>query len=735
MDYRIKALLRAQAEGKALGPHPAFMDPGRPLGVTDLNLGRIAGRSPSDGGGKGQRLAQKGAERYLSAFGGANAMDWIMDCTRYMADTVASAEYHFEKPSDPNVEKKPGDSTQPPERLKKLFEKPNPYMDYIEMMELLVIDLLLVGNAYWLKWRTNAAGQPLAIYRLAPPYIEIATEPWGPGAYIYQVPNHDKLAFNSDEVIHLKLANPEAENPYYGLGLLQGAGRAADLELALTDSQSSYYENHAMPSVAVESERRVPRDVFHKMRAQLRARAQGPRNAGELLVLEAGLKLNSFAPHAGDAGFGELSQMSRDRVFSWFRINPKLLGIAEAGTESVSEAQKQFDDKTARPFMNKLQKKISAELTRDAWNLDFCIDYEYQLNPEERAKLAGMVGQLPGITIDESREAGGLGPHPDKTIGSMTINLPGENGGGGGPGETPSRNGFPDPGLPGEAGRPPKRENTKAFPRAGRALPSGAAVRKGKETKKALNSAEVLADSLKRLENVKMPEDELISRRTTDVDAAAAAFKDDLAKAARVLERGLLDTIDGKAFQPSKIVEKLRYSKAWKAFDELAEEAYENALLKVMSAASIHHAEIGLKPAGEIDYEALVDQLLANKEGGISAITGTLKDWVSAHVKEARKDDPARSNLQAELQAAITDWIANKADMISITEATRGYNEATLAVAEQSGASHVLVSDGTDDDAPCIEANGEIWPLSEAKERILEHPRCRRAFVPIIPKA
>lgn len=734
-----KDLIRAQAEGKALAPHPAFMDPGTSVGIVDLNLGKIAGRSPSDGTGRGPRLAQRGARRYLSAYGGNQAMDWVMDCTRFTADAVANAEYHFEKPTTTETIRVPGDPIAPPEALKRLFEKPNPYMDYIEMMELLVQDLLLVGNAYWFKWRTNDSGQPLALYRLAPPYVEIDIKPWGPGNYIYQIPNAAKLEIAPTEIIHFKLANPDPENPFYGCGLLQGAGRAADLDLALTDTQASYMENKAMPSVAVESERRVPRDVFKKIRAQLRARAGGPKNAGEILVLEAGLKLNSIAPSAQDAAFAELSRMDRDRVFSWFRMNPKLLGISdESSVENLREAQQHFDNKTARPLMNKIQVKLTAELVA-AWNLEYAIDYEYQLSPEEQAHLAGTFGQLPGIIVDEIRKVAGLGPHPDKRIGEITINLPGENAGTGDPGD-PTRQGFPDPGLPGEAGRPPKLANTKAFPKPGEALPSGSAAIDGKGLDKAmtldevmarLSTLEVKAVSSTKVTDAVRPKDLLAEKRTVEVDAATAAFEADLARAATTLERGLLDTVEGKAFKSSDVVSKLRKSEAWKTFKEQAQLAFEKHLLGVMSAAAIHHGEIGLKPAGDIDYEALIDQLVDRKESGVAAITESFKSMVAARVKEARSGSSTLPEIQAEVQSAISDWITKSAPAVALTEATRAYNESTLAVAEGSGYSHVLVSDGTESDAACAEADGQVWTIADARDKSMEHARCRRAFVPV----
>lgn len=745
---KLQDLVRAQAlSGKALGPHPAFMDPGRSVGLVDLNLGKIPGKNPNDANGGGPRLAQRGAARYLSAYGGDQAMDWVMDCTRFTGDTVANAEYHFETPKVANAVHLPGDPVEPPENLKRLLEQPNPYMDYIEMMELLIIDLLLVGNAYWFKWKTNSEGQPLALYRLAPPYVEVGTKPWGVGSYIYQIPNADKLEIQPQEVIHFKLANPDPKNPFYGVGILQGAGRAADLEIALTDTQSSYMENHAMPSIAVESERRVPRDVFKKIRAQLRARAQGPKNAGELLVLEAGLKLNSVAPSASEAGYGELTKLSRDRVFSWFRMNPKLVGITdESSPETLREAQQHFDNKTARPLMNKLQAKLTKELVA-AWGLVYAIDYEYQLSPEEQAKQAGEYARIPGIKIDEVRKVAGLGPHPDKSIGELTINLPGEEGGEGGPGAVNTENGIPDTSLPGESGRPPRTGNTRAIPAKGGKLPKGAAARRPKKEAKAFDLAnlDLMVANLEqkalaqasnvsvgsKLDNEIRPADALSTKRTTDVDTIVASFESDLRSASIVLERGLLDTVEGKAFTASDIVAKLRKSEAWNSFKELASQAYEKALLRVISTAATHHAEIGLKPAGELDYEKLVDELTTRKNTGVAAITQTYKKMISEKIKAARTGSSSMADIQAALQTSIADWNANKVSEIALTEATRGYNESTLAVAELAGMTHVVVTDGVDNDEACASADGQVWTLDQARENPLEHPRCRRAFVPM----
>lgn len=743
MASTLRGLLDAHAhEGKALGYHPGFVDPGRPVGVWDLNNWKN-GNSPSRGMTGAPRKKQEEAKRHTEAYAGKNAMDWVSDCVRFTAETVSNADYHFEaKPKSPPTTRIPGDPVAPPQNLHDLLEQPNPYMDYMEMMELLVIDLLLVGNAYLFKWRPGENGRPLALYRLAPPYVEVGAKPWGIGSYDYQIPNSDKLEMDPENVIHFKMPNPDSENPYYGKGLISAGGRAADLDIALVDSQASYFENHAMPSMVLESQRRVPRDVFKKIRAQLHARAAGSRNSGELLTLEAGLKLASVAPTAVQAAFLELSKASRDRIFAWFRINPKLLGITdEKSNDKLADVQRHFDNNTARPLMNKIQKKLSTSLSA-AWDLNYIIDYEYQLDPEEQAKLGAAYAPLPGIRVDELRKVAGLGPHPDKTIGDITLNLPGEDGGGGGPGETSSENGFPDRNLASEPGRPPKGENTKAFPK-------GAKARRSGETQKALADAldeiglghlvegpiyeETLEDALAQLNALgekaetndpgAPAEDTLLERRHEEVDSVRDFLSKELGVHAMKLGAELAREADeGKAEEADKT------SKAWKKFKEGANEAIEAALSKIVSAAAVHHAEVGVRPDGEVDYAPIVAAVAKGKYGAV-AFSNTLKKELTKAVNEAKKEGASPSGA---LLNAINDWIAQKAPMIAETTAQVGYNEATLEVSKAAGITKFIVSDGVDDDEPCVAANGETWSLAECQASPIEHPRCRRAFVPVV---
>lgn len=392
-------LTRALAKtGKAIPAHPAFMDYDTP----------VATYQAGGGGSRAGLISQRNAAHHAQAYGGKEAIDWVYDCVGLYADPAATADYVLTtldgtKMVRASTKGTPKEYKVGPKALYDLLDRPNPYMLYDELMSLLVIDLLLVGNAYWYKWRVNSDGQPLALYRLAPSHVKIKPGPFGPESYEYQPPgSRDKLLLNPNDVIHFRRPNPHSN--YYGMGVIQGAGRSMDLELAITDTQASYFENKADPSLIIQSDRRIPRDIFRKLYAQLRSRTAGSGKSGELLLLENGLKATSLSATAAEAMFDALSRMSRDRVFTKFRANPMLLGIMDesAGSNKVSDMRREFDTATLQPFLRRLSSVISATLA-EAYGVRYFINHRSILSVEDQLKVAESIAVMPYVKVREVR--------------------------------------------------------------------------------------------------------------------------------------------------------------------------------------------------------------------------------------------------------------------------------------------------------------------------------------------
>ena len=745
------AFMRDQAEGKAIRAHPALLDSGTPVSIYSQN------GTPKR---EMAKISQIEAKRHLEAYGGDQAIDWVMDAVGLYIDAATKATWSFEREGvvylPEKVPNMPPEAQIAPEGLVNLIKEPNPFMPWSEHLALAIIDLLLVGNAYWYKWRSDEQGRPLALYRLAPPYVKVVPGPQGVKSYSYEPPNAPgKLEIDPRDVIHFKRPNPHSA--YYGLGLIKGGGRSMDLELALTDSQASYYENKADPSLIVQSERRVPRDVFRKLMMQLRARVSGTRRSGELLVLEAGLKATSISPNAHEAAFADITKLSRDRIWSKFRASPKLFGVMESGSgqDKISDARREFDNNVMLPFLGRFAELISLKLTA-AWDLDFKFNYAYIMPQEELVKLSGDFASIPGVKVREVRRfMAPLGIEEstgDPEIDEMVLNLPGEEL------DEDGQGGFADRNLPREAGRPPKGENTRAFPSNGRPLPADARVRRpaGKalspesetltfdEVIDRLNRVSVRAklegkaaapDGARvtvgnRLPDEQRPQDSVEADRQRDVDAAAAFMQDGILQAVNTLERGLLDHVEGKAFEPGSLGRRIKGSESWATFMSMLSGVLEEGSRRAVASAFVHQGTAGRIVDGDVDYEAIAREVVYRPEG-VRSISNNLRDEIIQKVAKAVKEESPREEVDRVIRESIDFWRESKAETVALTEAVHAYNEGTLTVFEETGANEVLVLDGEDHDEACREANGQTWTLSEARERRLEHPRCRRAFVAV----
>jgi hypothetical protein len=599
-------------------------------------------------------------------------------------------------------------------------------------MSLLVIDLLLVGNGYWLKWQTTSDGKPQALYRLAPRHVKIKPDKYGPAAYEYDPPGGTKIKIRPENIIHFRRPNPHSQ--YYGMGVIQGAGRAMDLELAITDTMASYFENKADPSLIISSERRVPRDVFKKLGAQLRSRVAGTNRAGELLVLEAGLKAIEPVHIGTRCSIPRAIEDERDRIFTKFRASPLLFGLLDesSGSNKVSDARREFDNYTLRPFLKRLGTQVTAALM-DPWDVQFVIDYQQLLPPEEAIKVGESVAKIPGVKVREVRkqyEQFGIEESTgDSELDEMVLNKPMGDLGPDGQPINPNIPSGADPNLSSEPGRPPLPKNTTAVGTARPRTPQGKAL----DALAALDAriAEAKAVSTpprdSRLPGEKRPDDPFAAARAADIDAAKNLMLRDLRDAVTELERGLLDTVEGKAFKSSDLVQRVRRSPAWKRFQERLQMVLEDGAKRAAASGVVHS---GLEPEDEVDYDSIARTVI-HRSDGLRSIVKSIRDSVVRHVSEARAANGERAEFEAAVRTAVGDWATGKAEVIADTEATHAYNEATLTAAELSGVTHVFVEDGNDHDEPCRAADGSVWEVDFAREHRLEHPNCRRAFIPM----
>lgn len=468
----------------------------------DLKAQIITPQRPGPGlhGSTITRYSQREAARHLEAYGGdKDGIDAVMNATRLISQTASSATYHFERGST-RLETERGVDTPSyariaPQDLVSLMEQPNPWFDYVEMLELLIIDLLLVGNGYWLKFGLTDDGRPLALYRLHPAFVTIIPGTVANGhpgdliwKYEYKVPGHSvPVRFDPSEVIHFRQPNPHSPGSMLGMGLIQGAARVYDVELGLTETMAAYFENGAFLAGVVETDKNLPDPIFKKVERMFAYMFAGGRKAYQTAVLERGMKYHPIQPTAADSQFEILSRLSARRIYRMF--GPGVQGIlaAEEG-EKLTEAERLFDTKTMRPLLDRIQRKISKDLT-EKWGVKFRIDHQYVMPEEQRLSLAGDFASLPGVKVRQVLEKVGLPPTGDPEIDELVLNLPGENMDENGEGVAGGE-GLADKPLGSEAGRPPLAKNTAAI-KPGAARQPGAMARRSEKLVRSAKKAAV----------------------------------------------------------------------------------------------------------------------------------------------------------------------------------------------------------------------------------------------------
>ena len=742
MDFDLARALAADQHGmKAIMPHPALMS-NDPVSVYQPGASR-----------QQARLSDHRARRHGQVYGGELAMDTVMNCVDLYANSVSAADYRLEKPDGTRLvrtksKSDPEDYQEGPEDLYRLLDNPNPYMNYDELIELLIIDLILVGNAYWYKLGADSDGKPAAIYRCTPAGMHIIPGQLGPQRYEYQPPGvRAPIKMKLEEVIHFKLPNPH--DAFYGLGIVQKGSRAMDLDVNVVDTMANYYANRGDTSMIVQSERRVPRDVFQKLRAQLRQRLSGPQNAGQVLVLEAGLKASTLSPSASDALFDAVSGMTQARIYRMFRASKLLFGDAESAgaAQIIPAARREFDNYVIKPFARKLARRVTEALAA-LWDVKFIIDYSYALSPEEQLKAVEVGAAIPGIKVRELRRAMlplGLVDGEstgDEEIDEEVLNMPmeemDENGAGG----------AADRPIGSEPGRPPKGENTTNFKRT--RSPDGKAVidRRGsrRPRKKTVSDPfarlELLEDALKiegkavvkqvehvsvgrKLSTEQRPDDPSAASRARAINDTTRELQRELGDAVTALERAMLDHAEGKAFKPGDLRNRISKSAAWETFREAVAAALEKAAQRAASAAAIDTGR-----EADIDYDEVAKRVVYRKDG-VGGIVRTLKRRLLAKLANDLNDESTKIDAEKLIQAYLGEWRQGHAETVAMTEAVHAYNEAALEVYEATGATEVYVEDGEDYDEPCVEANGSVWTIDHARDHRLEHPRCRRAFLPL----
>lgn len=290
-----------------------------------------------------------------------------------------------------------------------LMEKVNPFMNRSDLMELTIMFLDLMGEAYWyiIKGKLN---QPVELWPIPSQYMTpipgktfkdfITGYRYERGAVRFDVPIDEMIAFSF----------PNPANQYSGMGVVRGICDAVYTNSKMYEYEEALFEKKARTGGVLESTSEVSSIDVDRLREEWKQRYTGTSNAGETPILPPGLKYVRDSLTNEELSFIEGRRITREEIAAAFNA-PISLWDQAAIRANVEGAQYFHAKYGIQPRLRKIEEKINEKLLPmfdDSGTLFAAFD---DVVPEDKtAQLAERTGYVNAgvMTRNEARADMGL---------------------------------------------------------------------------------------------------------------------------------------------------------------------------------------------------------------------------------------------------------------------------------------------------------------------------------------
>lgn len=593
--------------------------------------------------------------------------------------------------------------------LKFLLDHPNPYMSSTEFSQFMILYRMISGSCYIYKVR-NKLRRVVALY----PYSDAVMTPVaGDVALVdhfdYTLGGGTTLSIPAEDVIHLRWF-PDPDKPWTGLGPMRSILREIATDSEATSYLYSLLKNDAIPPLALvlpPKAEALGNDKRERMRKEFEDR-HGGQNRGKIAIVEGGADLKPIASNMREMMFESLRRVPEARVCAAFGVPPVVAGLnigLDQMTENNVEGMKtQYTELTLIPLWISDGKELTQALAPEFYNgrrelvIKFDISAVQALQTRLREKREWARGALSagGITVNEFREVSGWPPVENGDVflrSPLTIEMAAI--------------------LKAAAGR--DRQAKTAPP--GRSEAEKAAARSiGRSLRTLREEGEgrfesALADYFKSLSDRVCNRVRAAEKAGRRCPAAGKATGDDW------ITEDDVDELKGISNRYTLALLK----ESWPVINAalgvtLAWDENDSAVLRALSLVGNDIVDIT-----DATRELILDTIKRGYDAGLSI----------DQIVRGDADFGFRG-----LADIVDETYKGRATTIARTELGTAQNEATVARYENSGIKRVYVLDG---DGPnscevCQQyaAGNIIWTLEESQRDPLEHPRCIRAFAPVV---
>lgn len=321
-------------------------------------------------------------------------------------------------------------NTIPRDRMLSLLERPNIYYNGTTLWKATVADLMLTGNAYWIKVR-NSMGQVIQLWWAPQSLMEPKDDPSDSSVfishYVYK-PNGDPIPVRDADVVHFRDGIDPA-NPRKGLSAMRSLFREIFTDDEAANMTASLLRNMGVPGVIIapDGSGTISEPAAKKVKESFMAKFTGDKK-GEPMVMEGATKIQQFGFSPEQMQLRSLRGIPEERITAVLGVNAAVVGLgAGLATTKVGATLREYREEAFESTIIPMYRELASELTHqlladfksgDAWRMAFDLTKVRVLQDDEdkRAERLNKMLEAGGITVAEYRRKLGFVPLPEHEI-------------------------------------------------------------------------------------------------------------------------------------------------------------------------------------------------------------------------------------------------------------------------------------------------------------------------------
>ena len=252
-------------------------------------------------------------------------------------------------------------------RLVEMLTSFGPESNYVESIAATEIDLLLCGQAFWLRDLD-------ILKRLNPTTIKVIKDRSGISEFTQTIKGQVVNRFAREEVVYFREYHPD-DDLGAGVPVMEVIKKAVDLERQSLLYLDAFFKNDATPSILLTTDEIVSEPEMNKVLTWWNAKFRGVKKSHKVAMADKGLKAQILSATLKDNAVVEIRDQARGDICTGMRVPKILVGdITESTYANAQEARKYMIEDLTLPRARYFEGVINHDLVQQ---VDPGVKFEY----------------------------------------------------------------------------------------------------------------------------------------------------------------------------------------------------------------------------------------------------------------------------------------------------------------------------------------------------------------------